>query len=156
MRKASNRDLHGWLVIDKPSGITSARAVALVRRSTGAKTGHAGTLDPLATGILPIASARTTGPFDPSAGSSRMAMPASTSSRIGYPADSAPSNFMPSFASEPPATTTTRCSIPASISAAATAIAWTGAAQNDFTSIALAAVRSHDSAIAFATLPPPR
>src|SRR4051794_17230981 len=45
----------GWLVIDKPYGITSARAVALVRRSTGAKVGHAGTLDPLATGILPLA-----------------------------------------------------------------------------------------------------
>jgi tRNA pseudouridine55 synthase len=47
--------VHGWLVIDKPYGITSARAVALVRRSTGAKVGHAGTLDPLATGILPLA-----------------------------------------------------------------------------------------------------
>src|SRR5258706_1469225 len=47
--------MHGWLIIDKPYGITSARAVALVRRSTGAKVGHAGTLDPLATGILPLA-----------------------------------------------------------------------------------------------------
>jgi tRNA pseudouridine55 synthase len=47
--------LHGWLVIDKPLGITSARAVALVRRATGAKIGHAGTLDPLATGVLPLA-----------------------------------------------------------------------------------------------------
>ena len=47
--------LHGWLVIDKPYGISSARAVALVRRSCGAKLGHAGTLDPLATGILPLA-----------------------------------------------------------------------------------------------------
>jgi tRNA pseudouridine55 synthase len=47
--------LHGWLVIDKPEGITSARAVALIRRATGAKTGHAGTLDPLATGVLPLA-----------------------------------------------------------------------------------------------------
>src|ERR1700732_2145327 len=51
----SGRGLHGWLVIDKPQGITSARAVALIRRATGAKTGHAGTLDPLATGILPLA-----------------------------------------------------------------------------------------------------
>src|SRR5258708_36108025 len=51
----SGRGLHGWLVIDKPEGITSARAVALIRRATGAKTGHAGTLDPLATGILPLA-----------------------------------------------------------------------------------------------------
>jgi tRNA pseudouridine55 synthase len=48
--------LHGWLVIDKPAGITSARAVTLVRRATGgAKIGHAGTLDPLATGVLPLA-----------------------------------------------------------------------------------------------------
>ena len=38
-----------------PQGISSARAVALVRRSSGAKLGHAGTLDPLATGILPLA-----------------------------------------------------------------------------------------------------
>ncbi len=47
--------LSGWLVIDKPYGMSSARAVALVRRSTGAKVGHAGTLDPLATGVLPLA-----------------------------------------------------------------------------------------------------
>jgi tRNA pseudouridine55 synthase len=51
----SGQGLHGWLVIDKPQGITSARAVALVRRATGAKVGHAGTLDPLATGVLPLA-----------------------------------------------------------------------------------------------------
>ena len=48
--------VHGWLVIDKPYGVSSARAVALVRRSSGAgKIGHAGTLDPLATGVLPLA-----------------------------------------------------------------------------------------------------
>ncbi|MGH7092039.1 MAG: tRNA pseudouridine(55) synthase TruB [Stellaceae bacterium] len=47
--------LHGWLVIDKPAGITSNRVVTVVRRATGAKTGHAGTLDPFATGILPVA-----------------------------------------------------------------------------------------------------
>ena len=47
--------MHGWLVIDKPAGITSARVVAQVKRATGAKTGHAGTLDPLATGVLPVA-----------------------------------------------------------------------------------------------------
>ncbi|HTV88080.1 MAG TPA: tRNA pseudouridine(55) synthase TruB [Stellaceae bacterium] len=51
----SERGLHGWLVIDKPPGITSARAVALVKRATAAKVGHAGTLDPLATGVLPLA-----------------------------------------------------------------------------------------------------
>jgi tRNA pseudouridine55 synthase len=47
--------LHGWLVIDKAAGITSARVVAAVKRATGAKVGHAGTLDPLATGMLPLA-----------------------------------------------------------------------------------------------------
>jgi len=47
--------VHGWLVVDKPCGMSSARAVALVRRSSGAKVGHAGTLDPLATGVLPLA-----------------------------------------------------------------------------------------------------
>lgn len=46
---------HGWLVVDKPYGMTSARVVALVKRSAGAKVGHAGTLDPLATGVLPLA-----------------------------------------------------------------------------------------------------
>ena len=46
---------HGWLVIDKPLGLSSNRVVEIVRRSTGTKVGHAGTLDPLATGVLPIA-----------------------------------------------------------------------------------------------------
>jgi len=48
--------LHGWLIIDKPAGMTSARIVAMVKRSSAAaKVGHAGTLDPLATGVLPLA-----------------------------------------------------------------------------------------------------
>jgi tRNA pseudouridine55 synthase len=51
----ADRGLHGWLVIDKPLGLTSTRVVEHIRRSTGAKAGHAGTLDPLATGVLPIA-----------------------------------------------------------------------------------------------------
>src|SRR5260370_21253732 len=46
---------HGWLVIDKPLGISSNRVVEVARRATAAKVGHAGTLDPLATGVLPIA-----------------------------------------------------------------------------------------------------
>ncbi len=46
---------HGWVVIDKPAGITSSRVVERVRRAAGIKAGHAGTLDPLATGILPVA-----------------------------------------------------------------------------------------------------
>jgi tRNA pseudouridine55 synthase len=47
--------LDGWLVIDKPAGPTSNRVVAQVRRLTAARAGHAGTLDPLATGVLPVA-----------------------------------------------------------------------------------------------------
>lgn len=46
---------HGWLVIDKPLGLTSNRVVEMIRRRTVGKVGHAGTLDPLATGVLPIA-----------------------------------------------------------------------------------------------------
>jgi tRNA pseudouridine55 synthase len=53
--KPADAAIHGWLVIDKPAGITSSRVVGQLRRSIGAKTGHAGTLDPLATGVLPIA-----------------------------------------------------------------------------------------------------
>lgn len=48
--------VHGWLVIDKPLNITSARVVSAVKRLfSGQKVGHAGTLDPLATGVLPLA-----------------------------------------------------------------------------------------------------
>jgi tRNA pseudouridine55 synthase len=52
---SGDRGPHGWLVIDKPQGLSSSRAVEIIRRLTGAKVGHAGTLDPLATGVLPIA-----------------------------------------------------------------------------------------------------
>ncbi len=46
----------GWLILDKDAGMSSAQAVARVKRLSGAaKAGHAGTLDPLATGVLPIA-----------------------------------------------------------------------------------------------------
>ncbi|MCC2096473.1 MAG: tRNA pseudouridine(55) synthase TruB [Hyphomicrobiales bacterium] len=49
-------DVDGWLILDKPQGITSTQAVSRVKRLFNAKkAGHAGTLDPLATGILPIA-----------------------------------------------------------------------------------------------------
>ena len=47
--------LHGWLVVDKPVGLTSNRAVEVVRRHLRVRAGHAGTLDPLATGVLPMA-----------------------------------------------------------------------------------------------------
>jgi tRNA pseudouridine55 synthase len=56
MRRRRGTPIHGWLVIDKPEGLTSAQVVGRVRRITGAaKLGHGGTLDPLATGVLPIA-----------------------------------------------------------------------------------------------------
>jgi len=51
----SSRGVDGWLVVDKPLGLTSHRVVEVVRRRTGGKVGHAGTLDPFATGVLPIA-----------------------------------------------------------------------------------------------------
>ncbi len=55
-RKRKGRPIHGWIVIDKPAGITSARVVGIVRAVLDAqKAGHGGTLDPIATGILPIA-----------------------------------------------------------------------------------------------------
>jgi tRNA pseudouridine55 synthase len=55
-RRKKGNPVHGWLVLDKPAGMTSTQAVAAVRRIFNAqKAGHAGTLDPLATGILPIA-----------------------------------------------------------------------------------------------------
>jgi tRNA pseudouridine55 synthase len=55
-RKRDKRDVHGWAVLDKPVGMTSTHAVAVVKRLFSAKrAGHAGTLDPLASGCLPIA-----------------------------------------------------------------------------------------------------
>lgn len=48
--------ISGWLVIDKPPGLSSAAIVSIAKRATGAaKVGHGGTLDPLATGVLPLA-----------------------------------------------------------------------------------------------------
>ena len=55
-RRRKGLPIHGWLVVDKPQGMTSTQAVSRVRHLYGAqKAGHAGTLDPLATGVLPIA-----------------------------------------------------------------------------------------------------
>jgi len=55
-RRRNGKPVHGWLVLDKPMGMTSTQAVGAAKRIFGAqKAGHAGTLDPLATGILPIA-----------------------------------------------------------------------------------------------------
>jgi tRNA pseudouridine55 synthase len=56
MRKRRGRPLDGWLIIDKPPGLTSTDVVNRVKRAFDAqKAGHGGTLDPLATGVLPIA-----------------------------------------------------------------------------------------------------
>ena len=54
--KSYDRHCGGWIILDKPHGVTSTHAVARIKRIFDArKVGHAGTLDPLATGILPIA-----------------------------------------------------------------------------------------------------
>lgn len=55
-RRRKGLAVNGWLIFDKPQGMTSTQAVARVKRLYNAsKAGHAGTLDPLATGVLPIA-----------------------------------------------------------------------------------------------------
>ena len=55
-RKRKGRDISGWLVVDKPAGPTSTAVVNKVRWALGAaKAGHAGTLDPEATGVLAVA-----------------------------------------------------------------------------------------------------
>ena len=55
-RKRRGKAIHGWINIDKPGGLSSNAVVGRVRRLTGAaKVGHTGTLDPMATGVLPMA-----------------------------------------------------------------------------------------------------
>lgn len=55
-RRRKGERVNGWLVLDKPSGQTSTQALGAAKRLFNAqKAGHAGTLDPLATGVLPIA-----------------------------------------------------------------------------------------------------
>lgn len=56
MARKTGRDISGWLIVDKPAGMTSTAVVNKVRWALGAKkAGHAGTLDPAATGVLAIA-----------------------------------------------------------------------------------------------------
>ena len=56
MGRRKGRDISGWLVVDKPAGVTSTAVVNKVRWAFGAKkAGHAGTLDPEATGVLAVA-----------------------------------------------------------------------------------------------------
>jgi len=60
-RKRTGKPINGWIAIDKPYEMSSTAVVTKVRRLTGAaKVGHGGTLDPLATGILPIAMGEAT------------------------------------------------------------------------------------------------
>jgi tRNA pseudouridine55 synthase len=55
-RRKKGNPVHGWVILDKPQGLGSTQAVAAIRRIFDAqKAGHAGTLDPMATGILAIA-----------------------------------------------------------------------------------------------------
>ena len=55
-RRKKGSPVHGWVVIDKPEGVTSTQVVGIVRRVFDAqKAGHAGTLDPMATGVLAVA-----------------------------------------------------------------------------------------------------
>ncbi|WP_297772238.1 tRNA pseudouridine(55) synthase TruB [uncultured Roseovarius sp.] len=55
-RKRKGRDISGWLVVDKPAGMTSTAVVNKVKWALQAqKAGHAGTLDPEATGVLAVA-----------------------------------------------------------------------------------------------------
>jgi tRNA pseudouridine55 synthase len=59
--RAVTQHVHGWIILDKPIGLGSTQAVAAVKRNLReagfgkVKVGHGGTLDPLATGVLPIA-----------------------------------------------------------------------------------------------------
>ena len=56
LKKRPKRNVHGWIVLDKPVGMTSTHAVSVIKHLYAAKrAGHAGTLDPLASGCLPIA-----------------------------------------------------------------------------------------------------
>ena len=55
-RKKKGTPVHGWVIVDKPSGVTSTQVVSTVKRVFDAqKAGHAGTLDPMATGVLAVA-----------------------------------------------------------------------------------------------------
>ncbi len=59
--RRDKRDVHGWVVLDKPVGMTSTHAVSVIKRLFSARrAGHAGTLDPLASGALPIAMGEAT------------------------------------------------------------------------------------------------
>jgi len=61
MKSSSTENINGFFVIDKPKGLTSHDVVQAVRRHLGARrVGHLGTLDPMATGVLPLAIGKAT------------------------------------------------------------------------------------------------
>ena len=56
MSKQNHFNYHGWLILNKPINISSAKVVNIIKKIFNVKkAGHAGTLDPLATGVLPVA-----------------------------------------------------------------------------------------------------
>lgn len=111
--RSKRAEIDGWLVLDKPAGMTSTHAVSRAKWIfNGKKAGHAGTLDPLATGILPIAfgEATKTVPFVQDGEKSYRFTVAwgaetdtdDTEGRVGATSDSRPSPteieaFLPSF-----------------------------------------------------------
>src|ERR1700748_3246885 len=55
-RRKKGQPVHGWVIVDKPEGLTSTQVAGMVPRVFDAqKAGHAGTLDPMATGVLAVA-----------------------------------------------------------------------------------------------------
>jgi len=82
-RKKKGRDISGWLVVDKPAGITSTSVVNKVKWAFKAnKAGHAGTLDPDATGVLAVA-----------LGEATKTVPFVTDALKAYESASAPTNL---------------------------------------------------------------
>ena len=65
-KQSSHHAIHGWLALDKPEGMGSTKAVQIVKKCVGGniKVGHGGTLDPLASGLLPIAIGEATKTVD--------------------------------------------------------------------------------------------
>ena len=62
-RRKKGSPVHGWVIVDKPEGVTSTQVVGIVKRVFDAqKAGHAGTLDPTATGVLAVALGAATKP----------------------------------------------------------------------------------------------
>ena len=82
-------ELNGIFVVDKPADISSAGVVATVKRLTGAKkVGHAGTLDPMASGLLPLVLGRATRlvrflPHSPKVYEGRIVLGVTTATEIG-------------------------------------------------------------------------